>query len=57
MLTDEETQAMHDEDSSAVPEAIIAEDGDDQDDQVDDERIYNPLKLPLGWDGMKIEQY
>jgi hypothetical protein len=49
MLTDEETQAMHDEDSSAVPEAIIAEDGDDQ---VDDERIYNPLKLPLGWDGM-----
>lgn len=50
MLTDDERQALLDEDSSAVPEAIEAVEGDDED-GVDDDRIYNPLKLPLGWDG------
>ena len=30
----------------------VAEDGDEEDDE--DEYIYNPLKLPLGWDGKPI---
>jgi splicing factor 3A subunit 3 len=52
MLTDDERQALLDEDSSAVPEAVQVDEGEEKDDGVDDDRIYNPLKLPLGWDGI-----
>ncbi|GAA6054555.1 hypothetical protein JCM3770_006029 [Rhodotorula araucariae] len=34
--------------------AAVAGRGDDDDDEADDGRIYNPLKLPLGWDGKPI---
>lgn len=40
----------------AVPEfAPLAEEGgSNEEDDEDDEKIYNPLKLPLGWDGKPI---
>ncbi|CAJ2506490.1 Uu.00g006200.m01.CDS01 [Anthostomella pinea] len=37
--------------SNATNQAMETEEGDEED---DDERIYNPLKLPLAWDGKPI---
>lgn len=33
---------------------IPIQEGEMEDDEDDDEKIYNPLKLPLGWDGKPI---
>lgn len=57
MLTEDEREAMLLEDAGAVPEYTEdkgQEDGQDGDDDVDEDRIYNPLKLPLGWDGTYV---
>jgi splicing factor 3A subunit 3 len=35
-------------------EAVLAGEGGEGDDDDEDEYIYNPLKLPLGWDGKPI---
>lgn len=42
-----EAQDLADRDANATGAS-------DDDDDSDDERIYNPLKLPLGWDGKPI---
>lgn len=53
-LTERERQAEAEaatEDTKRAEEAV-QEDADNDDE--DDEKIYNPLKLPLGWDGKPI---
>lgn len=53
MMTDAERQAMVEQgDEQAIDEIPLEE--EKKHDDVDDERIYNPLKLPLGWDGKPI---
>lgn len=45
------------EQSTSAPPAAATKDGaadDDEEDEEEEERIYNPLKLPLGWDGKPI---
>ncbi|KAK3698613.1 Pre-mRNA-splicing factor sap61 [Vermiconidia calcicola] len=53
-MTDRERQqelaALYAEDEAAINAAGV--NGDDEDDS--DEKIYNPLKLPLAWDGKPI---
>jgi len=44
-----ELDALFAETSAAAPQA-----GDSESDSEDDEKIYNPLKLPLAWDGKPI---
>ncbi|WWC68603.1 uncharacterized protein I206_102533 [Kwoniella pini CBS 10737] len=44
-----ETELEEQEEAPAVPVDLGQEDDED-----DDEKIYNPLKLPLGWDGKPI---
>lgn len=43
-------------DRAANPQVgdIPIQEGEMEDDEDDDEKIYNPLKLPLGWDGKPI---
>lgn len=53
-MTDRERQqelaALYAEDAAAAGETRMADGSDDE----DDEKIYNPLKLPLAWDGKPI---
>lgn len=54
-LTERERQA--EAEAAAAEVAARAEgaaDGNENDDEEGEERIYNPLKLPLGWDGRPI---
>lgn len=57
-LTDKEWQAEQESsnDVSLMPAPVNANGtmGTDEDDENDPEKIYNPLKLPLGWDGKPI---
>lgn len=51
-LTDKERQEeLEDVDDLPEPIDITAAEAEDED---DDSRVYNPLKLPLGWDGKPI---
>ena len=49
----EELEAREAAEAAAAAAAAQAK-GPDEDDEDDDGRIYNPLKLPLGWDGKPI---
>lgn len=59
-LTEKERQAEADEEGGAEEggkrrgEGGGGGDGDDDDDDDEQGRLYNPLKLPLGWDGKPI---
>ncbi|KDR83910.1 hypothetical protein GALMADRAFT_55418 [Galerina marginata CBS 339.88] len=48
----EREQELLDQAKPAAPQAAVAEGAAEEDEE--EERIYNPLKLPLGWDGKPI---
>lgn len=52
-MTERERQ-MELETLLAEPEGAGADRGDEESDEDDESRIYNPLKLPLAWDGKPI---
>ena len=53
-LTAREREAELEEQEEAVPPPAEITSALEEEDEDDDERIYNPLKLPLGWDGKPI---
>ncbi|KAL7419570.1 Pre-mRNA-splicing factor sap61 [Cryptotrichosporon argae] len=52
-LTAREREAEADEDEQPAAAAEAVRPRDEHDDE-DDDKVYNPLKLPLGWDGKPI---
>lgn len=53
-LTAREREAELEEAEEAPPVPATAAGAQDDDDEDEDGKIYNPLKLPLGWDGKPI---
>ncbi|KAF9478160.1 hypothetical protein BDN70DRAFT_880316 [Pholiota conissans] len=49
----EREQELLEQSNPTVPAPVAAADGAGEEDE-EEERIYNPLKLPLGWDGKPI---
>ncbi len=50
----EELEAREAAEAAAAAQASKTKAGEIEDDDDDEEKIYNPLKLPLGWDGKPI---
>ncbi|RDW78283.1 C2H2 and C2HC zinc finger-1 [Coleophoma crateriformis] len=53
-MTERERQMELDALFAEVEPGALAQDGDSESDSDGDEKIYNPLKLPLAWDGKPI---
>lgn len=50
----EREEELEQQEEQQAPPAETAIDGEDEDEEDEDGKIYNPLKLPLGWDGKPI---
>lgn len=53
-LTAKEREAELAENAAPAPAPTTNADGNNNEEEEEEERIYNPLKLPLGWDGKPI---